>query len=227
VFLGHYAVGLAAKRVAPKTSLGVLIAAVQLPDLLWPIFLLTGWEQVRIEPGNTAFTPLAFTSYPISHSLVNVIGWGIFLALVFHVVTRRARDAVWVALLVVSHWILDFVTHRPDLPLYPGGGPLLGLGLWNHVAATIMVESVMLLLGTALYVRTTRARNGIGRYGFWLLLVMLVSIYITGLGGSPPPDVETLAWFAMVGWLVPLWAALADRHRTVSSPPAPDALAVR
>ena len=218
MFLGHYAVALGAKRLAPKTSLGVLFAAAQLPDLLWPVFLLAGWEQVRIEPGNTAFTPLAFTSYPISHSLLNVVGWGILVALVFHVITRRGgkvgrgRDAVLVAGLVVSHWVLDFVTHRPDLPIYPGG-PLVGLGLWNHVGVTIAIESILLVAGLMLYTQRARARDAAGRYGFWALLALLVLIYVSGLGGSPPGDVVTLAWFAMVGWLVPFWGAWSDRHR--------------
>jgi hypothetical protein len=216
VFLGHYAVALGAKRLAPRSSLGVLIAAAQLPDLLWPLFLLAGWEQVRIEPGNTAFTPLAFTSYPISHSLLYVVGWGAVLGLIVHMFTRRLRDAVLAAALVVSHWLLDFVTHRPDLPLYPGG-PLVGLGLWNHVAATIVIESILLVVGLGMYLRQTRERGAIGRYGLWSLLALLVLIYAAGLGGSPPGDVVTLAWFAMIGWLVVFWAAWSDRHRSAWS----------
>src|SRR5580704_6715491 len=99
-------------------------------DLLWPLFLLAGWEQVRIDPGNTAFTPLDFVSYPYSHSLAMSVVWGILFALLYWGATRYVAGAVVIGFGVVSHWILDFVTHRPDLPLYPGGTARVGLGLW-------------------------------------------------------------------------------------------------
>src|SRR5688500_17197488 len=121
MFIGHLALGFAAKRVVPKISLAVLFVAVQLADMLWPIFLAAGIEHVRIDPGNTAVTPLDFVSYPYSHSLVFLIFWGIaFGALYRFAVRDRAAFAV-LAALVVSHWVLDFVMHRPDMPIYPGG----------------------------------------------------------------------------------------------------------
>lgn len=141
MFIGHYAVGFASKRFAPRTSLGTLIAAALFLDLLWPNFVLMGWEQVRIEPGNTAFTPLNFVSYPISHSLLAAVGWATLFALLYLLATRYRRGAVVIWFGVVSHWVLDFVTHRPDLPLYPGG-PLLGLSLWNSPVATVSAENV-------------------------------------------------------------------------------------
>ncbi len=119
MFIGHFAVGLASKRAAPRASLGVLMAAPNLLDLLWPIFLLLGWEQVRIEPGNTAFTPLDFVSYPISHSLVTACGWGALFALLYWARTRYTRGAVVIGLSVVSHWVLDFITHRPTCRSIP------------------------------------------------------------------------------------------------------------
>src|SRR5712671_4244163 len=132
MFIGHYAVGFAAKRAAPNASLGPLMAAPVLLDLLWPIFLLLGWEHVRIDPGNTAFTPLAFDSYPISHSLLMAVVWAVvFVLLTRRVSTRQA--SLWIALAVVSHWVLDWITHGPDLPLLPRLGPKVGLGLWNSV----------------------------------------------------------------------------------------------
>jgi membrane-bound metal-dependent hydrolase YbcI (DUF457 family) len=94
---------------------------------------------VRIEPGNTAFTPLNFISYPISHSLLAAIGWATLFALLYYAVKRYRAGAVLIWIGVVSHWVLDFVVHRPDLPLYPGG-PRLGLGLWNSILATVIVE---------------------------------------------------------------------------------------
>jgi hypothetical protein len=106
MFIGHFAVGLASKRVAPKASLGVLIAAPLLLDLLWPFFLLAGWEKVRIDAGNTAFTPLDFISYPYSHSLAMAIVWAALFGLCYWTVTRYPAGAITIGLGVVSHWVL-------------------------------------------------------------------------------------------------------------------------
>src|SRR3954470_21958054 len=132
MFIGHFAVAFAAKRVAPRTSLGATFVAAQLVDLLWPIFLLLGWEQVRITPSANPFLVLDFTSYPWSHSLAMGLVWGAAFGALYFAVTKYGRGALVVGLLVPSHWILDFFAHRPDLPLYPGGAERLGLGLWNN-----------------------------------------------------------------------------------------------
>src|SRR5438552_173444 len=133
MFIGHFALGFAGKRAAPRISLAVLFIAVQWADLLWPVLLAAGLEQVRIDPGNTAVTPLDFVSYPYSHSLAMLVLWGVVLGLIYRISTGTNGSAVAVlALLVVSHWVLDFLTHRPDMPLYPGG-PTFGLGLWNSM----------------------------------------------------------------------------------------------
>src|SRR3954447_26978834 len=126
MFLGHFAVALAAKRAAPRTSLGTLVLAAQLLDILWPVLLLAGVERVEIRPGDTAFTPLHFEHYPVSHSLATSIDWAGVFGTAYYAITRYRRGAVVIAALVVSHWALDWITHRPDLPLWPGG-PLEGL----------------------------------------------------------------------------------------------------
>src|ERR1044071_309040 len=138
MFLGHFAVGMAAKRAAPRVSLAALFAAAQFADLLWPILVGTGIEAVRIDPGNTAFTPLDFVSYPYSHSLLTLLIWGVLFGLLCAFATGDRRAFIVVAALVVSHWLLDWITHRPDMPLYPGGAKL-GLGFVDSVAATITV----------------------------------------------------------------------------------------
>jgi len=148
MFIGHFALGLAAKRVTPQVSLAVLFAAAQLADVLWPILVAIGIEQVRIDPGNTAVTPLDFVSYPYSHSLALLIVWGIVFGWIVAVRSRREVFAV-IAGLVVSHWVLDYVTHRPDMPLYPDG-PKLGLGLWNSRLGTMAVEVPMYLAGLSI-----------------------------------------------------------------------------
>jgi membrane-bound metal-dependent hydrolase YbcI (DUF457 family) len=218
MFIGHFAVGLASKRVAPRASLGVLLAAPNLLDLLWPVFLLLGWEQVRIDPGNTAFTPLDFVSYPISHSLLTACGWGALFALLYWGVTRYTRGAIVIGLSVVSHWVLDFLTHRPDMPLYPGG-PRVGLGLWNSVPATIVVEVAMYAVGAWLYLSMTRARDRVGTYALWSFLAFGLLTYVANILSPPPPSAHMIAVAALALWLVPLWGWWIDRHRDVT--PAP------
>jgi membrane-bound metal-dependent hydrolase YbcI (DUF457 family) len=142
MFIGHFAVGFASKRVAPKAGLGPLLAAPLLLDLLFPIFLILGWERASIVPGITAMNPLNLEHLPISHSLVTTVGWGVLLGALYWWRTRYVRGAVVIAAGVLSHWVLDFVTHIPDLPLWPGG-PKVGLGLWNSIAGTVVVESMM------------------------------------------------------------------------------------
>ncbi len=215
MFIGHFAVGLASKRVAPRASLGVLLAAPNLLDLLWPIFLLLGWEEVRIDPGNTAFTPLDFVSYPISHSLLTACGWGVLFALLYWAVTRYSLGAIVIGLSVMSHWVLDFVTHRPDMPLYPGG-PRIGLGLWNSVSATIAVEVTMYAAGAWLYLSMTRARDRVGTYALWSFLVFGLLTYVANILGPPPPNPHAIAVAALALWLVPLWGWWIDRHRDVT-----------
>jgi membrane-bound metal-dependent hydrolase YbcI (DUF457 family) len=213
MFIGHLALGFAAKRAAPRVSLGTLTLAAQLVDVLWPIFLLLGIEHVRIDPGNTAMTPLDFYDYPWTHSLLAGVVWGALLAGVWYARKRDPRSALLLAGLVVSHWVLDWISHGPDLPLYPGGGPRLGLGLWNSVVATAIVEALMFAVGVTLYLRSTRPRDRIGRYAAWGLIVFLAVVYVLNLTSPPPPSAEAIGWVGQAGWLLLLWAMWADRHR--------------
>ena len=212
MFIGHYAVGFAFKRFAPRAGSGPLMAAPILPDLMWPFFLLLGWESVRIDPGTTAFTSLAFDSYPISHSLLTDAGWALGLAAAYWGITKYARGAVVIAIGVISHWVLDAVSHRPDMPLYPGG-PLVGLGLWNSIPGTLLVESVMFAGGLWLYVRTTKARDRVGSSVMWIFVAFLLVIYVANAFGSPPPNPRAIAWLGLAQWVIPFWAAWFDRHR--------------
>jgi membrane-bound metal-dependent hydrolase YbcI (DUF457 family) len=213
MFIGHYALALAAKRAAPRTSLGTLFLAVQLADMLWPVFLLLGWEQAHLIPGPNPFLILWLDSIPISHSLLTLIAWGVLFAAVYRLRTGYGRGAIVVALAVVSHWVLDVVTHRPDMPLYPGG-PQLGLGLWNSVAGTVIIEVVMFAAGTWIYLRTTRARDAVGRYGLGALLTLLALSYGGSLLGGAPPSMRAIEIGGIVfGWLFVVWAAWGDRHR--------------
>jgi hypothetical protein len=213
MFIGHYAVALAAKRAAPRTSLGTLFLAVQLADMLWPVLLILGWEQAHFVPGPNPFLTLWLDSIPISHSLLTLIAWGVLFATVYRMRTGYAQGAMVVALAVVSHWLLDFVTHRPDMPLYPGG-PKLGLGLWNSVAGTVIIEAVMFAAGTWIYLRTTRARDAVGRYGLGALLALLGLSYAGSLLSGAPPSMRAIEIGGIIfGWLFVGWAAWVDHHR--------------
>jgi membrane-bound metal-dependent hydrolase YbcI (DUF457 family) len=213
MFIGHIALALAAKRATPRASLATLFLAAQWADVIWPIFLAVGIEQVRIQPGNTPFTPLDFVSYPYSHSLFALIVWGVLFGVVYRAVAG-GRNTLWVlAALVISHWVLDWVTHRPDMPLYPGSAKY-GLGLWNSVPATIVIEGLMYVAGLTIYLRATRARDRIGRWGFFSLAAALVVIYLVSAFGPPPPSIEALWITALIGAaILTLWAWWADRHR--------------
>lgn len=216
MFIGHFALGLAAKRATPRVSLAVLFAAAQFADLLWPVLVALGLEQVRIDPGNTAFTPLDFVSYPYSHSLALLVLWGVAFAWLCRPIARGRRAFAIIGALVVSHWVLDYLTHRPDLPLYPGG-PKLGLGLWNSIAATIAVEVPIFAVGLWIYTRATRPRDGVGRWAFASLIVALLAIYAANVFGPPPPSVKAL-WIAAIAGstVITLWSWWADAHRDVT-----------
>jgi hypothetical protein len=215
--LGHVALAFAAKRVTPRVSLGVLLAAAQLADVVWPILVAAGIEQVRIVPGITAVTPLDFVSYPYSHSLAALVVWGVMMGSLYRGIAGGRRTFWVLAVLVVSHWILDYVTHRPDMPLYPGG-PRFGLGLWNSVPATLLAEAVMYTAGLSIYLRSTRARDNIGRWAFVAFAIVWVVVYLASLVGPPPPSIRALWSTAVLGAaLVLWWAWWADRHRDVAS----------
>ncbi len=213
MFIGHFATAYAAKKLAPRTSLGLLFAASQLPDLIWPVLLAAGVEKASVAPGDTAFTPLRFDSYPISHSLLTVVVFAAALAAGHGWRRRRTGAALLLGALAVGHWVLDFASHRPDMPLWPGG-PRVGLGLWNSIPWTIAVELTLFAIGLGLAVSATRARDGIGRWGYLGLALLLLLIYAGNAAGSPPPDLAAVAWVGIVGG--PLLIALAawvDHHR--------------
>jgi hypothetical protein len=211
MFLGHFAVALGAKKAAPKTSLGSLVLGAQLADILWPAFLLLGWERVQIVPGITRVTPLDFISYPYSHSLLAELLWAAALGGVYYAMRRDARGAIVLGLCVPSHWLLDFFSHRPDMPLIPGGARY-GLGLWNHPAATMIVEFGLFAAGVAIYHSAVRLKDRAHLYALWSLLILLCLLYLGSTFGPPPPDTRTLAFSALAIWLTVPWAAWADRQ---------------
>ena len=213
MFLGHFGVGFGAKAAAPKTSLGALFLAAQFIDLLLPTLVLVGLESVAIAPGITRVTPLDFTHYPISHSLLAVLIWGVGFGAVYYLLRRYPRGAWVCGLAVVSHWLLDLVVHRPDLPLAPGLAVLVGLGLWNSLPITLIVELGIFVIGVGLYVRTTAAIDRVGSIALWSLVGFLLLVYFGGVFGEPPPNVAAFAWVGQAQWLLVVWGYWIDRHR--------------
>lgn len=213
MFIGHFAAGFAGKKVAPAVSLGVLFLAAQFLDLLWPSFLLFGLETVKVTPGITVVTPLDFTSYPYSHSMLAALGWAILVGGGYWLIRRDNRSGALLGVLVFSHWVLDFVTHRPDLQLTPGSPVRVGLGLWFSLPATVTIESLMFLTGVFIYGRCTRPLDRVGKYGFLTLVAFLFVTYAAAIFGPPPPNITSLAWGSQMVWLLVLWGFWVDRSR--------------
>jgi membrane-bound metal-dependent hydrolase YbcI (DUF457 family) len=213
MFLGHYALAFGAKRIAPAVSLGTLFLACQFADLLWPTLLVLGLEIVEIDPGNTLVTPLNFVKYPYSHSLVMLLVWSVVLALLYLAVRRGRAGAITVGVLVFSHYLLDVIMHRPDLPVTIGGDTRLGFGLWNYPGTTLAIESALFLGGIAMYVSVTRERDRIGKMALLALIATLGAIYFAALYGPPPPNAQAVAMAGHLSWLFVLWGYWIDRHR--------------
>ena len=218
MFIGHFAVAFAAKRAAPTVSLGTWFIACELIDLLWPLFLFMGLETLVIAPGVTAFTPLDFVHYPWTHSLVMCALWALGMGAVYWIARRSLVAATMIGLVVLSHWFLDAIVHRPDLPLAPGSDVKIGFGLWNSVAGTLATEIVLFVAGFALYASGSVARDRIGRYGLGALFILLLLAYVSAAFGPLPPSVAAIAWVGLAGGLV--FGALGywiDAHRTMAS----------
>jgi membrane-bound metal-dependent hydrolase YbcI (DUF457 family) len=216
MFVGHLAAALGAKTVARKAPLPLLIGASFGIDILWPVLLLLGVESVVVDPGNTAFTALDFEWYPWSHSLLMVVVWGVLLAGVVRLAGGSVRVAVVSGGVLVSHWVLDWVTHRPDLPLWPGGVET-GLGLWNSVPGTLVVEGLLLVAALVALYRVVEFRRRQGHVALWSLVGLCVVIWASQPFSPPPPGATAIAVVGLSMWLLPLWGWWIERNVTVKS----------
>lgn len=213
--IGHFGFGLGAKKYAPKLSLGLIFIAVQFADLLWPDLLLFKIEKVAIRPGDTRF-PLDFVYYPFTHSLLMSLIWAVLFGLIYWLIKKDRLSAVVLGICVFSHWVLDLIVHIPDLPLYPGTSPHLGLGLWNWPWLTALAEVPLFITGTLFYLRATKAKNPSGNWGLWLMLVLLVVGHVAGLMSPPPTSVNAIGWSTQVLWLYVLLGFWVDHNRVAS-----------
>jgi len=219
MFIGHFGVGFALKRFAPRASLAELIGAALWADILWTAFLLLRWEHARIAVGDTKWTPLDLYDYPWSHSLLLLAIWGFVLGLAYRAWRNEWAGAVAIFFGVISHWPLDWLTHRPDMPLYPQG-PKFGLGLWNSIPGTVIAELAVFLLGVGLYVWSTRARDRWGKWGFWTYVALLLILFVGDRFSAPPESVLGIAWTGFIATIVMLgWAWWFDRHRSTGEIP--------
>jgi hypothetical protein len=189
MFVGHYAIALAAKRVAPEISLGKTFLAVQFLDVLWGVTILLGFEHARIVPGLLPGNSIDFYDYPWTHGLLMAFAWS---WLVF-----RFSKSLVLGGCVLSHWLLDFIVHRPDLPIYRGGS-LVGLGLWRFREATFAVETILVLLGLAVYLKTTQPKSPAGRYAMSVFVGALILLDAFNLYGPAPKDMTSVAISAEV-----------------------------
>jgi membrane-bound metal-dependent hydrolase YbcI (DUF457 family) len=214
VFIGHFAVGFASKGVARATPLPWLLVAPNFLDVLWPVFVLAGIERAAIDPGNTAFTPLDLAYMPWSHSLVMALAWSVAFAGAYLVRHRDRRGAAVLALGVFSHWVLDWITHRPDMGIAPGVETRVGLGLWNSIPGTLLVELSIFAIAIALYVRATRAKDRVGTGALVGLVAFLLVAYFGAAFGPPPPGIVPVTVSALVATaLLAAWAVWIERHR--------------
>lgn len=213
MFIGHFAVGLAAKTIKPQASLGTYFLAAQFVDLLWPTLLLLNLEVVAIAPRITAMTPLDFISYPYSHSLIMAIVWSAAAFGAMYLIKKDISVAMAVGLCVGSHWLLDFVTHRPDLPLTLAETTKVGLGLWNYKTITAVIEFTMFLGAAFYFSRKSTSLDKVGTYGYWGLIIFMAFIHVGNLVGPPPPSVTAIAWAGHLQWLFVVWAYWVDGHR--------------
>jgi hypothetical protein len=216
MFVGHTALALAAKRRSPEISLGWLLAASYTLDLIWPVMLLLGVEQVAFHSATGGFDQLTFISYPWSHSLLMSLVWGAVVFVIARALKVSVRSALLLGALVVSHWLLDYVSHAPDMPLWPGDSPHVGLALWSSLPLTFLVEGTLFIAGIWLYITATKPKDRIGSIGLWSFLIVQTLLWVATPSSAPPPSVAAMGWVTLIGESAFVaWAWCADRHRAL------------
>ncbi|MCW5516031.1 metal-dependent hydrolase [Muriicola sp. Z0-33] len=214
MFIGHFAVGLLSKKNDQLPSLAMMFLAVQLLDLIWPILVLFGIETFSIDPGNTKLTHLNFEFYPYSHSLLAAFVWSLLLGAGYFLFTKNSKGSLLLGGLVISHWILDLITHRPDLPLSPFSETRMGFGLWNYPVIEIVLEVLLFGVGAFLYYKSSNFKR---KKSFLLLIAFLLVVHLMNLSGPPPPNVMAVAWSANLMWLIILWAGWIEKKPSQST----------
>jgi hypothetical protein len=215
MFVGHFTVALASKRAAPRTSLGMLLLAAMWADALYTVLLLAGIEHARIDPSLGRYLPVDLYYLPWSHSLVMLFVWAILLGGLYYCFRGYKAGAIWVAVGVLSHWPLDWLMHRTDMPLAPGLALRYGLGLYNFPVWTLLIEGVWFATGIWIYSTTTRPRDRVGFWAWWGFVVFFSLMFLISFFGPVPPNARAMGLANLSIFPVFLWAAWLDRHRTI------------
>jgi hypothetical protein len=212
MLVGHYAVGFFGKKLAPRASLGVLVFAAMAADILWCAFLLAGVERVEFTSGRGAGQYFRAVNIGLSHSLAMDLFWAVLLAAGVYLFTRYARGAVIVFLAVLSHWMLDVVAHRPDMPIGPGPGPTLGLGMWTSVPITLLVEGGFWLVALIVYARSHLFSSRARVWGFWVGSLILTVSWYGNITGTPPTNARSASIVSLFFFSISVvWAYWIDR----------------
>ncbi|HEX4169410.1 MAG TPA: hypothetical protein VHZ55_28445 [Bryobacteraceae bacterium] len=207
MLVGHFAVGLVAKRCEPKVSLGTFVLAALLADLLWCLFLIVGLEHVRFKAGNGVASYMTAENIELSHSLAMDGLWAASFAGIYFLRRRSAVGAGILFFVVLSHWLLDFLSHGPDMPLIPGFQKYLGLNLWASIPASLVVEGGIWIVAVILFARVTRPRNSLGVYLYWVVVVVLTLTWYNNLAGPPPRSPQAAPFASLVFFsLAVAWA---------------------
>jgi len=217
MFIGHFGLSFAAKKAAPKVSLGTLFIATQFVDIIWPFLLVLDIEKVAIVPGYTKSNALEFLHFPYTHSLLAGILWGVIVGLGYWFFKQDRQGAIIIGLCVLSHWFLDLLVHTADLPLSPFGELKLGFGLWNHVAISLTIETILFLAGVYVYAHFTKAKTTAGKWGLWSFVIFLLIFNFANTFGPPPSDSITalfITLITLIGIIVGL-AYWVDKKRMV------------
>ncbi|MFZ0060438.1 MAG: hypothetical protein WAL47_00210 [Pyrinomonadaceae bacterium] len=215
MFVGHYGPSYAIKSIVGPLRLWVLFIAVQLLDVGWSLLVFLGVEKVRIVPGITASNPFDLYYMPYTHSLVAAIGWAIAATILCKILLnlRNWSAGILVGAAVFSHWVLDFLVHRRDLPLYDNAAKV-GLGIWNYPIIALSLETLLLFGGMMMYLRRTRPLNTVGRLGPPIFGILMLAIQGYIFFGPPPASPVAAAATALVCYVA--FAAVAhwlDRNR--------------
>lgn len=215
MFIGHYGLAFGVKKAAPQISLLTLFVAVEFVDILWPFLLLLNVEQVKVTPGITVVTPFDFVHYPYTHSLLMGIVWGLLYGMVYWFFKKDVKSATIVGLAVLSHWFLDLVVHIADLPLTPFTSTKVGMGLWNSLGGTVILELIIFTIGAYLYYKGTKAINNKGKWGFWLLVAFFLLTDFYNMFGPPPENSIPMLFvsFAVLQLIVLSLASFVDKNR--------------
>ena len=219
MFVGHYVVAFAVKTPRNKIPLWVLFVAVQLLDFLWAPFVLLGIEKVRFVPGITATNALDLYYMPYTHSLLGALFWSVVAFAIYKVGWRNIASngaAALVGFAVFSHWLLDLIVHRPDLPIYDDTLKV-GFGLWNYRGIEFVLEIGILVFGAVLYLKRNSAiarKIGIIIFVATLVLIQTSNTFLHRLPSSGRAFAITALVFYTVFAVI---AFLLEKRRAISS----------